>query len=546
MYLIYTRRSTDDPENQKNSLEYQERMCRDYAVKHKLQLATDKKEEVVVNGVIKERHSAFTSKKLNVSEAGLVAYQIERPKFMRMISWLLDGTYEGVIVLCWDRISRSEQSDLIVKELLKEHGICIRFVQVEYNVHTSAGELHMDIDGMFARHWSRVTSEKVRDTFKKLRKDKRYPHNAPIGYIDSGSDNKPFDHERAPIIKRLFELYDTGEWSLNELTRWAEKQGLKTKPRRRNRSHSEIMRGVELEHNEQNSIPLCKSSIQRILRSRFYIGEMIHKGAWLQGGHSPLIDCALFERVQKRLRQNCKTIHYMDKPFFSYRDLFRCTCGRGYTPYRKKGHIYYMSKCKDDCPNKKMNVREDMLVEAIQTIFDQIYFTEDELRDIQAQAHRGIERVSAMRDKEIDDLNARRKRVLNDMDYLKANKITLLRENTMAPAELNSELERLVAELEEVDALLSAQTESEKEMLTYILTFSELFKNASALYKDATDMEKRQLAHLVFSELRFINGEMASYSAKEEFSILLNRPRVANGGPDGTRTRDLHSDSVAL
>ena len=80
----------------------------------------------------------------------------------------------------------------------------------------------------------------------------------------------------------------------------------------------------------------------------------------------------------------------------------------------------------------------------------------------------------------------------------------------MGPAELNGDLERLVAELEEVDALLSAQTESEKEMLTYVLTFSELFKSASALYEDATDVEKRQLAHLVFSELKLVDGIIVS------------------------------------
>ena len=89
-------------------------------------------------------------------------------------------------------------------------------------------------------------------------------------------------------------------------------------------------------------------------------------------------------------------------------------------------------------------------------------------------------------------------------------------------------------ELEEVDALLVAQTESEKDMLDYVLTFSELFKSASALYKQATDLERRELAHLVFSELTLINGNIATYSAKEEFAILLNRPKVACGGTDPT------------
>ena len=29
----------------------------------------------------------------------------------------------------------------------------------------------------------------------------------PAGYLHHGSDNKPFDPERAPIVKRIFELY---------------------------------------------------------------------------------------------------------------------------------------------------------------------------------------------------------------------------------------------------------------------------------------------------------------------------------------------------
>tara|TARA_Y100000310_G_scaffold336069_1_gene419671 strand:- start:5969 stop:7396 length:1428 start_codon:yes stop_codon:yes gene_type:complete len=473
-YLIYTRRSTDDPDNQKNSLEYQERMCKDYAAKHKLQIAPASREDIVVDG------------------------------------------------------------------------ICICFVQVEYNVHTSAGELHMDIDGMFARHWSRVTSEKVRDTFTKLRKEKRYPHSAPIGYLDLGSDKKEFDPERAPIIKRLFELYDTGEWSLNELSRWAKKQGLTSKPRRRNRSQTEILKGVELEHIKQTSVFLCKSSIERALKNRFYIGEMYHKGDWLQGGHSPLIDCALFERVQKRLKQNCKSIRYMDKPFYSYRDLFRCTCGRVYTPYRKKGHVYYTCKCKKDCTNSQRTVREELMVEGIQTVFDEIYFSEAELVDIQEKAEQGLNQVSTIRDKEIEDLHIRRKRIHKDIDFIKKNKIALLREKTMSSTELNEESGRLIAELEEVDGLLKAQTESEKEMLKYVLTFSELFKRASSLYKEATDTEKRELAHLVFSELTLVHGNVASYKAKEEFELLLNRPKVACGGADGTRTRDLPRDRRTL
>ncbi len=528
MFLVYARRSTDDADNQKNSLEYQEAECLRYAENNGIEIAQDTTAGMIENGVIKERHSAFKSSALSVSGAGLVEYQIERPKFMQMISWLLEGKYAGVIVLCWDRISRNEQSDLIVKELLKKHGIKIYFVQADYDVTTSSGELHMDIDGMFARHHSRVTSEKVRSTFKKLRAEKRCTYFAPIGYLDSGSDNKPFDPERAPLIKRVFEQYDTGEWSVNDLMKWAKQQGLTTKPRRRKRNKKEIMSGEEF--TEKCSQPIGKSTLHYMLTNQFYIGRIRANGKWQDGGHAPLIDEALFWRVQNRLKQNNVTVHYIDKPFFTYRGLVKCIdCRRSYSPYRKKGIPYYSCSCREDCSNTVTNIGESIIVEEIQKTLDRIHFTDEELSQIESGAKKGLSQIATKRNAELDDLNDRKKKILKDLDYMKENKITLLREEAMNPAEWKLEADKLMDALKDVEVRLNAQVETEEEMLAYVLNFSELMKSASSLYKYATDAEKRKLAHLVFLELTFKDGKLASYEAKPEFEILLNRPSVQNG-----------------
>ena len=533
MFLIYTRRSTDDADNQKNSLEYQEVECRKYASSNGLKIAQDDIGDIVQQGIIKERHSAFKGSVLSVTDAR-VEYQIERPKFMQMAHLLLEGKYEGVIVLCFDRISRNEQSDMIVKELIKKHGIKICFVHADYDLNTSSGELHMDIDGMFARHHSRVTSEKVRMTFGKLRSEKRCTYFAPIGYIDKGSDCKEFDPERAQIIKRLFELYATGEWSLSQLCKWAGQHGLSTKPRRRRRTREEIMKGIEIQ--EQTSMPIGTSTLQLILTNRFYIGEIRHKDKWMEGMHPPLIDISLFDQVQEKLKANCVTVQYMDKPFFTYRGLVKCGCGRAYSPYMKKGHTYYCSKCKPDCQNEVRNVREDLLVDQVQMLLDKIHFTDDELKQIEEGAKSGLKKASTKRDAELQDLYLRKKRINEDLDYLKSNKITLLRQGTMSPSEWNAESARLIVEQKEVDALFEAHTQTEEEMLEYVLTVSELAKNASRLYKLATSQEKRRLAHLVFSELVLVDGELASYKAKEEFAPLLERPRDQVGSRGRVRT----------
>ncbi|MBM3227937.1 S-layer homology domain-containing protein [Candidatus Peribacteria bacterium] len=66
----------------------------------------------------------------------------------------------------------------------------------------------------------------------------------------------------------------------------------------------------------------------------------------------------------------------------------------------------------------------------------------------------------------------------------------------------------------------------------YVLAFSELMKEASSLYRMATDDERHKLTKLIFSELVMKDGNLVEYTAKPEFSILLDRTKnvVGNGG----------------
>ena len=528
MYLIYTRKSTDDADNQKNSLDHQRRICREFAQNHELKVTTDTVAGIMEKGVIAESHSAFKASALSVSGAGLVEYQIERPKFMQMISWLLEGKYDGVLVVCWDRISRNEQSDLIVKELIKKHGICVKFVQADYDMGTSSGELHMDIDGMFARHHSRVTSEKVRNTFKKLRADRQFPHRAPIGYLDLGPDKKILDPDRAPIIKRMFELYATGEWSVSTLEVWAISQGLTPKPRLRKRTHDEIMRGDQI---TDKVMKFGKAGIQNALRNPFYIGSMLIKGELLEGSHPALVDMATFEKVQDMLTRNNRTVRYAHLPFYSMRSFLLCTCGRRHVPYRakKNSEVYYQIKCLPECKNKVRNFHEDKAVDEAMAVIDQIHFTDEQLAEIEAGMKSGLQRAHKRRDAELADIQRERLQITKDLDYLQENKIRLLRDNAMTPAEWKADSDRLVAKIKELDAVQKAYGETEEEMVEYVLNFSELMKRASSIFKLANDIERRKIVHLVFTELTLFDGKLVAYKATEGMELFLKRERSILG-----------------
>jgi hypothetical protein len=272
-------------------------------------------------------------------------------------------------------------------------------------------------------------------------------------------------------------------------------------------------------------------TIEYILKNSFYIGMIKTSNGYQEGKfHQPLIDTVLFNRVQQILKRRNQTVRYVDKPFYTYRGLIRCTCGRLYSPYEQKGIIYYRSRCRAGCGNPDPNLEESEITTALQVILDQIAFTDEELAALESGAKAGLEKVSAQRDKELEDLHAKQRRIAADLGYLAENRITILRTGIMAPEALRSEEERLKLEMEHVNAEIAARGVTAREMLDFTIAFSELVKNASLYFEHALDSERRELTTQVFSELVFEGRALVKYSAKEGFDALLKRSRVT-GSP---------------
>ena len=538
-YLVYNRKSTDDADNQKNSIDYQIGQGLNLAKNNKLSIAPYDEEGFCENGIIKEKHTAFKTSEISMRKDGTMEYKIERPKFQKMIQKLLNKEFKGIICLCWDRLSRNEHDGIIIKALM-DKGVDIRFVQANYEK-SSSGALHMDIDGMFAAHYSRVISEKVKGAQEKLREEGKCIYMAPIGYFDEGSDNKPIDPERAPIVKRIFELYATGEWSLFQLAKWANKQGLTTKPIRRKRTKDEMLSGLETAEIEKVSRPVNNKTIENILNNPFYIGKLKigrKNKSYINGKHQAIIDTSLFNKVQETLKSKNVCIHYIDKSFFTYRNIIKCSCGRSYSPYQKKGINYYYSRCLDGCTNKDKNINEKEIDEIVIKLLEDISFTNEEIIEIEARASLELDSISSKREKEFDDLNNERKRIYADLNYLTKNKISLLRAGTMGIEEISNEEKKLNQQIELIENKTNAHKDAANEMLKYVITFSELVKMANIYYKNALDTEKHEIATQVFSELTIVDRKLSNIKAKEGFQALFARHSVISGSRGRIRTDD--------
>ena len=525
-YVIYNRRSTDDLENQKNSLEYQREENLKYARNKKLKIADLNLVGFCRDGVISEKHSAYEEdSEMLIDENGSITLSIVRPKFGQLLRYLNKKLFKGVIFLCYDRASRNKLDDAIIKKLTKT--VDLRFAMADYDK-SASGELHMDVDSMFASHYSRVTSEKIKLALAKNRGEGKCTYKAPVGYLNSGSmDHKPFDPIRAPIVKRMFELADDG-WSTRDICKWAISQGFTTTPQRKKRSKAQMLaEEIDDKQDEREKVSYAPmfTTIQKILTNNFYIGLIKNNdGTFIKSiSHEPLISEELFYSVQSKLSKKSKSVHY-DKPLeFPYRNLFRCgDCERIYTPYPKKGNLYVNSKCKVGCPNTNKLLNKADIDEIMTPYIAKLYYKKEELETLEENANLDIKRIERNRIKELESVENKKKKHRADLEYLRAEKSSLLRTGVYTPESYMEEVKKLETEIETLIQQEVISEDTMRETIKDVFKVSELLKTLHSYWLFMNEYERDSILRIIFSEL-VISEKTLQYKLNSDFIWLNSR-----------------------
>ena len=182
-----------------------------------------------------------------------------------------------------------------------------------------------------------------------------WPIYAPLGYVNDRKNRVIIpDPERAPYIKKIFEVYATANFSLYELMQEVKTWGL-------------IGRKGK---------PVHKSKIARLLQNPFYYGVIRFKGEMYEGSHPPLISKKLFDKCQEVLKQRSKP-HKNRPKYFTFRGFIKCgECGAMITAENQKGHNYY--RCtKRLGPCRQKYIREEVLAEQVKRAIQKVSLSDD-------------------------------------------------------------------------------------------------------------------------------------------------------------------------
>jgi site-specific DNA recombinase len=282
-----------------------------------------------------------------------------RPIFGRMLKDLRRGKADGIVIHKIDRGARNLKDWADLGELI-DRGYEVHFATETLDLTSRGGRLSADIQAVVAADYIRNLREETRKGFYGRLRQGLFPMRAPIGYLDRGGGKpKEPDPMVAPLVRRTFELYATGEYSLETLRKEAARIGL---------------------FNHAGK-PLSMNGISTLLNNPFYIGIMrIEKtNETFRGIHIPIIGTSIFDRVQNILRG--RFAPRTRKHFYLFRRMFRCTyCGRVLTGERQKSYVYYSCHT-PACPTTA--IREDRADEKFTEAFSYVVFDDSETREIE-------------------------------------------------------------------------------------------------------------------------------------------------------------------
>src|SRR5262249_46081806 len=148
--------------------------------------------------------------------------------FSQMLKLLQEGKAHGVIIHKIDRSARNLRDWADLGELI-DRDIDVHFANESLDLKTRGGRLSADIQAVVAADYIRNLREEARKGFYGRLKQGRCPMPAPLGYLDRGKGLKTIDPVKGPLVRKAFELYSTGRYSLINLATEMRRLGLSSR-----------------------------------------------------------------------------------------------------------------------------------------------------------------------------------------------------------------------------------------------------------------------------------------------------------------------------
>ncbi len=480
--IIIARVSTEDQKDAGNSLPAQTKRLTDYS----------------------NRKNFVIAKIFSFDES---AYKDKRNDFDKILDYI--KSFKEPVAVCFDKVDRFsrnvfDKSVPALYELAMEDKVELHFVSenLVLNSKISATEkFQFGISLNLAKYYSDAISDNVKRAYEQKLRNGEWIGKAHLGYKNIKLENEKKDiipdKERSFLVKQIFELYASGQYSMKKLMKEMNRRGLTNTP---------------------SGLPLSTSQIEMTLKNPFYYGVMRVKGKLYPHKYEPLISKHLYDKVHQVIdgynRQNFKRTN---NPYI-FRGLIKCdNCGCLVTPEIKKGkYIYYhCTNYSGNCNNVVWIREEDLLEQAVSSL-KLLKLTPDALETLKRELRAIHDSEQAYCEKNVSALGARLKRVRDRYRIAYDDRL----DGRIDTATFDQMMEKWKAEENDLMAQINEHSTANQNFYVTSAKLLDISQRAYELFMSSEHQEKTQLLSFVHQNFS-LKGKKLLFELKIPFSGIL-------------------------
>jgi site-specific DNA recombinase len=269
---IYTRKSSDEGLDQAfNSLDAQREACAAY--------------------IVSQKHEGWTVLPTLYDDGGFSGGTLDRPALQRLLADISARKVDVVVVYKIDRLTRSLFDFAKIVEAFDARNVSFVSITQQFNTTTSMGRLTLNVLLSFAQFEREVAGERIRDKIAASKKKGMWMGGLPpLGY-DARDRKLVINKDEARTVLHIFSRY-VDLRSVRALKEDLDSAGIRSK-------HRTLQDGTVY-----GGRTLSRGVLYLMLQNRIYRGEITHKGNAYPGEHKPIVDKALWDKVQAILAAN--------------------------------------------------------------------------------------------------------------------------------------------------------------------------------------------------------------------------------------------------
>ena len=224
-------------------------------------------------------------------DGGFSGSSLQRPALQRLLAAIADRKVDVVIVYKLDRLSRNQRDLLELLDHFAKYGVAFKSVTQNFDTTGPMGKAMLGMLGVFAELERGMISERTRDKMLAARRRGKWTGGpVPLGYdLDNGKLRPNADE--AARVRAIYELY-LEHSSLTQTVAALARRHWATKSWRTKHGHHHRGKAFSVD------------ALRRLLTNPAYVGKARCGEELHEGEQKAILDEALFEAVQLRLKAN--------------------------------------------------------------------------------------------------------------------------------------------------------------------------------------------------------------------------------------------------